>query len=77
MKILPGKTMDDHLASVAQRLPKEAVSKFDDVECKARVKVELAYMISKSWYDNESPGRPCMYMEGRCTSVQGDRKSVV
>ena len=72
MKILPGKTMDDHLASVAQRLPKEAVSKFDDVECKAIVKVGLAYMISKSWYDNESPGRPGMYMEGRCTSVQGE-----
>lgn len=64
--------MDDHLASVAQRLPENAVTKLEDVECQADVKIHMLYMSSKSWFDSETPGRPYLHMQGVCNALHGD-----
>lgn len=71
MKI-PGKTMDDHLADVAQRLPADNVSLLRDVDCEADVVTTEAMLHFRSDTDPTYPNRPYLRFLGEARALRGD-----
>lgn len=69
---LPEKTMDNHLAEVAQRLPADIVTVLRDIECVADVFTSGAILHFKSGTDSDYPHRPYLHFIGECRRLTGD-----
>lgn len=70
--ITPGKTMDDHLMTVTHSLADEDVTHEEGIPCEGSILFSKAFMASRSWLDDEAPGRPYMHMVGECLSLRGN-----
>lgn len=70
--ITPGKTMDDHLMTVTHSLADDAVTHEEGIPCEGSILFSKAFMASRSWLDDEAPGRPYMHMVGECLSLRGN-----
>lgn len=70
--ITSGRTMDDHLVSIAHRLNSNELSEESGIPCEGSVHFSRAFMSAHSWYDQDNPGRPYMQMLGECQSLRGD-----
>lgn len=70
--ITPGKTMDDHLMTVTHSLADNDVTHEEGIPCEGSILFSKAFMASRSWLDDEAPGRPYMHMVGECLSLRGN-----
>lgn len=70
--ITPGKTMDDHLMTVTHSFADEDVTHEEGIPCEGSILFSKAFMASRSWLDDEAPGRPYMHMVGECLSLRGN-----
>lgn len=68
--IIPGKTMDDHLSSVAGRMSEWDVLDEKDIECIAGIHPTKAFLSFRNGFDEEFPNRPYLHIMGECHSLR-------
>lgn len=69
--ITPGRSLDDHLLSVAHGFEKNVLSRESGIECEASILFSSAFIEVRDWLDETAPGRPYMHMIGECLNLRG------